>query len=191
VPRLSEKEMLMMRTSAAAAAILGLLLSVGNASGQETDLAAPAVSTAPDAGAQAADASSADAGSMAATYRKAMNGYRGLAAGYVFQTHLAIGMVAELSAGKLYGTEQALGTLERMTGGMTAMGDLLRGLSSLDLPEADRQMVLAIHKLTAETVAQAKTLSKYLLSRDPQDAAAYQRLRGQTGEAINKFLGLN
>ena len=168
--------------AAVAAAIAGILLAGGLAAGGELTGPAPRSSD--------RDSLPTDAKSLATMYRKTVDGYRGLAAGYIFQTHLGIGMVAELAANKVYSADQATTTLDRMTGGMVAMRQLLKAVVGLKLPESDRQTVLTILKLTAQVDAEAKALSKYLLSSDQDDAAAYHKVRSQTAEAISKFLGI-
>ena len=170
--------------AAVIAATVGLLLTSDSAFGQDDrrprEYARPVAN----------GALPTDAKTLAIMYRKTLDGYRGLAAGYIFQTHLGIGMIAELAANKVYSADQATTALDRMTGGMTAMQPLLKVVSSLKLPDSDRKTILSIMTLSAKVDAQAKALSKYLLSNSQTDANAYHKLRADTASEIGKFLGI-
>jgi hypothetical protein len=132
----------------------------------------------------------ADLQTVARMYRTTVDCYRGLAAGYLFQTHLGIGMVAELAANKVYTPEQARTMIERMTGGMAAMQKLLEGLAGMKLPNADRDLLTTIVKLSGQVDAEGKALVKYLQSNRQADAGAYHKVRAEAEVAINRFLGI-
>ena len=165
--------------AALAVALITTLLGTGAAFGQAENR---------DLSPSGTNALPADAQTLARMYRQTFNAYRGLAAGYIFQTHLGVGMVAELSANKVYSSDRATTMLDRMTGGMLALRQLLKVVTTLKLPEGDRRTMATILKLTAQVDAEAKALTRYLLTGKQADAVGYHKARGQTADAINKFL---
>jgi len=166
--------------------IIGLLLTGACAMGQLAD--SGRLAAAPPTVRSAGPPS--DVKSIALMYRKTVDCYRGLAAGYVFQTHVGIGLVAELSANKVYSAEQARAAVERMTGGMAAMQTLLKGLAGMDLPPKDRELVTGILKLVVQVAGEGKMLTQYLESGKQEDANAYHKMRADAAAAIGKFLGI-
>jgi hypothetical protein len=138
-------------------------------------------------GAKAPDSAESSVETERDVYRRA---FGGLAAGYLFQTHLSIGTTADLFGKKVYAADEVDALMDTTIGMGKSVAQMLGEVGKLQLGPGDRKTVdemLEVNRLLAQ---QAGALKTFVRQQTRENAARFAEHRESTWVRLQALLNI-
>jgi hypothetical protein len=118
-------------------------------------------------------------------YRRAVGG---LGAGYLFQTHLSIGAVADLFGQQIYEAREVTVLMNTAIGMGRNVDAMLDALRATKLGPADARAVEQMMKVNRMLSREAEALREFARERNGANASRFADLREQTWQELRRLL---
>ena len=121
------------------------------------------------------------------TYRQAIGG---LAAGYLYQTHLFVGSAADLLAKGAYKPQDVLVLMDTTMGMGQNVNEILEKVRELELGTADAGVVDDMLETNRLLIEEAEALKTFARQMNAENARAFDQRRQVTWRRLSKLLNI-